>query len=164
MIKRLILAIKAFIQAFKDPEGAQLFIAGGARPAKAVEACDQSHLRLLSMLQQSARLIDFLKEDLAAFDDAQVGAAVRKIHADSAQCLEELVTIRPAMEENEGARITVPQGYDPAKIKIVGKVKGEPPYVGVLVHKGWKAHKRSLPKKVGEQMSEMLCPSEVEIR
>ena len=42
------------------------------------------------------------------------------------------MTIRPVFEENEGARINVPQGYDPAKIKVVGKVKGQPPYVGIL--------------------------------
>lgn len=164
-MERFILAIKAFFKAFKDPAKARQFVEGGCKEVRApVESADQSHLRLLTMLQQSARLIDFLKEDLSSFDDAQVGAAVRKIHTDCSKCLEELVTVRPVMEENEGAKINVPQGYDPAKIKVVGKVKGEPPFTGFLVHKGWKAHKRSLPKKVGEQMTDVICPAEVEIR
>ena len=60
--------------------------------------------------------------------------------------------------------ITVPQGYDPAAIKISGKVKGQPPYTGTVVHQGWKAHKRSLPQKMGEHTSEIICPAEVEVK
>ena len=63
-MKRLILALKAFFKAFKDPEKARLFIEGETREAKSQEAIDQSHLRLLSMLQQSSRFIDFLKEKI----------------------------------------------------------------------------------------------------
>jgi len=161
---RLIFAFRAFWKALWNPDKARLFLEEPKVERKSAEPVDQSHLRLLMLLQQSSRLIDFLKEDLSGFDDAQVGAAVRKIHEDSNKCLEELVTIRPVMEESEGVKITVPQGYDPLKIKVIGKVKGEPPYTGFLVHKGWKAHKRSLPKKVGENVTDVICPAEVEIR
>lgn len=157
----LLLAIKTFFKALKNPEKAKEFL---EEPPKTIDSADYSHLRLLGILQQSSRLIDFLKEDISGYDDSQVGAAVRKIHQDCSQSLEELITIRPLLEENEGAKINVPQGYDPSKIKIVGKVKGEPPYKGTLVHKGWKAHKRSLPKRVGEQTTEVLCPAEVDIQ
>lgn len=155
------LAFKAFFKALKDPKKAREFMAD---EPKQIETQDASHLRLLTILQNSGRLIDFFKEDITAFSDAQVGAAVRKIHQDCAQCLEEMVTIRPVMEENEGAQVKVAAGYDPSSIKIIGKVKGEPPYTGILVHKGWKAHKRSLPKKVGEQHNEVICSAEIEIR
>jgi len=87
-----------------------------------------------------------------------------RLNFDCGKCLEELVTVRPLMEENEGSPITIPQGYDSSKIKVVGKIKGQPPYHGVLVHKGWKAHKRSLPKKIGDQTAEIICPAEVEVR
>lgn len=162
----LSIAIKAFFKAWREPEKALKFLQDEPLklPEKIPEQADQSHLRLLAFLQQSGRLIDFLKEDIASIDDAQVGAAVRKIHQDCAKSLEELVTIRPVMSEHEGASIRVPQGYDPASIKVVGKVKGEPPFTGVLVHKGWKAHKRSLPKKIGEQHNDVICPAEVEVR
>lgn len=164
---RLLLAIKAFFKAFKEPEKARQFIDGmpaASGCSKETVTADASHLRLLGVMQQSGRLVDFLKEDISAYDDAQIGAAVRKIHDDCAKCLEDLVTIRPVFEENEGAKINVPQGYDPSKIKVVGNIKGEPPFAGVLVHKGWKAHKRSLPKKVGDQLTEIIWPAEVEIR
>ena len=162
---RLILAIKAFIAALKDPVKTEKFLTQiPPQPKEQPAGPDRSHLRFLSLLQDSSRLVDFLKEDLTAYDDAQVGAAARKVHEDCSKCLEEIVTIRPLMEEKEGTKITVPPGYDSAKIKVVGKVKGEPPFSGTLVHKGWKAHKLSLPKKVGEQSHEVICPAEIEIR
>lgn len=160
----LSLAIKAFFKAWKEPEKARKFLNDVKAPAeKIADQSDPSHLRLLSFLQQSGRLVDFLKEDISACDDAQVGAAVRQIHQECGKSLEELVTIRPVMTEHEGATVRVPQGYDPSSIKVVGKVKGEPPYNGILVHKGWKAHKRSLPKKAGEQLNDVICPAEIEV-
>jgi hypothetical protein len=157
------LAFKAFIKAFKEPKKAKQFVEEEAAP-KQLETADQSHLRLLHYLQQASRLVDFLKEDIGAFSDAQVGAAVRKIHQDCAQAIEELVTVRPLRDEQEGSMIQVPKGYNPAEIKVVGKIKGEPPFTGILVHRGWKAQKRSLPKKTGEQTPEVICPAEVEIK
>lgn len=155
------LAFKAFFKAWSHPKEAQEFIDG---PKQQIESVDHSHLRLLTLLQQGGRLVDFLKEDISTYSDAQVGAAVRKIHEECNKSLEEFVTIRPVMEENEGATVKVPMGYNPSTVKVVGKVKGDGPYTGVLVHKGWKAHKRSLPKKMGDHQSEVICPAEVEIR
>lgn len=157
------LAVKAFIKAWKDPAKAEDFLNDKPKKLEA-PSIDHSHLRLLALLQQSGRLIDFLKEDIHDFTDAQIGAAVRQIHQDCGKSLEELVTIRPLMPEKEGTSIVVPKGYDPAAIKISGKVKGEPPYTGTIVHQGWKAHKRSLPMKMGENVSEILCPAEIEVR
>ena len=161
----LALALKAFFKAWKEPEKAQKFVDDVKVPVeKIADQSDQSHLRLLAFLQQSGRLVDFFKEDLSGCDDAQVGAVVRKIHQDCGKSLEELVTIRPVMSENEGAAVRVPPGYDPSSIKVVGKVKGEPPYSGILVHKGWKAHKRSLPKKIGDLLNDVIYPAEIEVK
>ncbi|MBA3957881.1 MAG: DUF2760 domain-containing protein [Parachlamydiaceae bacterium] len=159
---KFILALKAFCKAWKNPKKAESFLNDDTSPK--AETADLSHLRLLSLLQHSGRLIDFLKEDISTYNDAQVGAAVRQIHSSCAKNLEELVTLRPVLEEAEGSIVNVPAGYDPMRIKVVGKVKGEPPFTGVLMHKGWKAHKRSLPQKSGEQISDVICPAEIEVR
>lgn len=157
-----ILAIKAFAKAWKYPEKAQEFLR--EEPVKAIESHDSSHLRLLGLLQQSGRLIDFLKEDIKEYSNEQIGAAVRKIHEDCSKTLEEVVTVRPLMDEPEGAVVKLPAGYDSASIKVTGKVKGEPPYEVIVVHKGWKAHKRSLPKKIEGLSIDVISPAEVEIR
>lgn len=159
---RLLLAFKAFWRAWTKPQEMEEFLLG-KKEEKKPEASGNTHLRLLGMLQNSGRLIDFLKEDITSFSDAQVGAAVRAVHLETAKALEDLVTIRPLMEEPEGSRITIQRGYDPASIKVVGKVKGEPPFKGVLRHRGWKAHKISLPKQVGDYQREVLAPAEIEV-
>lgn len=149
-------AWQAFCKAWKSEEMCAL-------PKASVTEEDLSHLRFLTLLQQSGRLLDFLKEDLSSYTDAQVGAAARKMHADCNKVVEEWITVRPIRSEEEGATITLPKGYDPHQFKLVGKIKGEPPYVGTLVHKGWKAHKQALPKNAGNGTS-ILQPAEVEMR
>ncbi len=158
------LAFKAFFKTFKDPKGATAFVEGKKQAALPQPKTDHSHLRLLSQLQTNGRLIDFFKEDITAYNDAQVGAVVRKIHQECGKSLEELVTIRPIMETAEGSTVTIAQGYDPLSIKVVGKVKGEAPYTGRLVHKGWKAHKHSLPKQTTDVSNEVIHPAEIEIK
>jgi Domain of unknown function (DUF2760) len=159
------LACKAFWKAIKEPERAKKFLnEKEAIPQISQNNTENSHLKLLSLLQQAGRLIDFLKEDITSYSDEQVGSAVRKIHQDCNQVLEDLVTVRPIMEESEGATIRVPLGYDSATIKVTGKVKGEPPFTGILIHKGWKAHKHSLPKKIGDHSNEVISPAEIEVR
>ncbi len=165
----LILAVSAFFKALrgKNKEQALLFLGHDKKDesgeAKNKESGDHSHLRLLGLLQQSGRLIDFFKEDISQFSDAQVGAAVRKIHDDCAERIEELVTIRSVVEQKEGEKLTIPVGYDPAEYKLVGNVKGEAPFTGTLRHKGWRAHKLQLPKKVVDGSNEIICPAEVEV-
>ena len=162
---RLITAIKAFFKALKEPETTELpRLSESASKNLPKESKDYSHLRLLTLLQQSSRFIDFLKEDISSFDDAQIGAVVRKIHQECGKSIEDLVTIRPVLEEKEGDPIHVPVGYDTAHIKVVGKVKGEAPFKGILVHRGWKAHKKSLPKQESEQDLDIICPAEVEVK
>ena len=161
-------AIKAFFKALRSPTSAKEWMQGAdksveSKKTKEEPKVDPSHLRPLRLMQENGRLIDFLKEDIQPFSDAQVGAAVRKIHSDCGKMLEEMVTVRPVFEEAEGAVIQVPRGYDPSEIKVVGNVQGEPPFSGKLVHKGWRAAKRSLPKHVGELNEEVIVPAEVEL-
>lgn len=159
----LVSAFKAFIKAFKDPKKTEEFL-NDTPICTAKTVADPSHLRLLSMLQQTGRLVDFLKEDIKDYTDAQVGAAVRQIHQDCGKVVEELVTIRSVLPEEEGTTIKVPQGYDPNNIKLIGKVDGKGPYTGKVVHKGWIAHKRSLPKQHSIQNPDVIAPAEVEVR
>lgn len=158
------IALKAFFCALKDSEGAKKFINGQQIESSQIESVDVTHLRLLALLQRSGRLIDFLKEDISQFPDAQVGAAARQVHKECATLLEDVVTIRPVYQEDEGCKVRVPAGYDPASVKLIGNVRGIPPFEGVLVHRGWKAHKRSLPKSMSEMQGDVICPAEVELK
>jgi hypothetical protein len=161
------MAIKAFFKALRNPNEAKQFIEADAAPqitSSEDTDIDLAHLRLLGLLQRSGRLIDFLKEDISTFPDNQVGAAARQVHKECADLLEDLVTIRPIFQDEEGSKVRVPVGYDADSIKVIGNVKGNPPYEGILMHRGWKAHKRSLPRNISEKHTEVIFPAEIEVK
>lgn len=140
-----------------------------AAPPKPVEAAKPqraptaSAIQMLSILQRQGRLIDFLQEDLSLFDDAQIGSAVRNIHAGCKQALSDHVQIEPVFAQPEGSKVTVPPGFDAAEIRLSGHVSGDPPFTGTLQHRGWRVTQISLPEQVGGDKSTILAAAEVEL-
>ena len=122
-------------------------------------------LSLLAILQQEARLVDFLKEPLDGYSDAQIGAAVRDVHRDGAAVLERLFVIRALRKEAEGADVIVPPGFDAGAVRLTGSLAGQPPYRGTLRHPGWEATKVELPRWTGSPASaRVVAPAEIEVR
>lgn len=122
-----------------------------------------SALHLLAILQRDGRLIDFLQEDIASFDDADVGAAARLVHEGCRKALEAYVPVEPLRSEGEGASIVVDKGFDPAAIRLTGNVSGEPPFTGALRHHGWRATEVKLPTIPAGQELRVIAPAEVEL-
>jgi hypothetical protein len=120
-------------------------------------------LRLLRALQEEARFVDFIQEDIDAYDDAQVGAAVRSIHAGCRKALAGRVTLRRIYESEEGEKVTVEAGFDPAVIRLAGNVGVAPPFSGTLQHAGWRAVEVRLPESPGGFDASVIAPAEVEI-
>lgn len=119
-------------------------------------------MQILALLQRDGRLVDFLMEDIAAYADAQVGAAVRDVHAGCAQALKRYVTLRPILDEEEGGAVTVEYGADPGRIKVVGNTAGAPPLRGLLRHRGWEAMRIELPPLPATGRT-VIAPAEVEV-
>ena len=122
-------------------------------------------LNLLAALQREARLVDFLKETISAYTDAQIGAAVRDVHRDASAALERMLALRPVSDEAEGSSIEVPPATDAARIRLVGNVSGNPPFRGALRHAGWQATRLDLPEWTGSDASaaRIIAPAEVEL-
>ena len=118
-------------------------------------------LRLLALLQQEGRLIDFLAEDIAAYDDAHIGAAVRAIHDSCGKALRAHIELQRVFAAEDGSQVTVDPGFDPAAVRLTGNVVGAPPFRGTLQHGGWRATKVSLPEAAGD--AHIIAPAEVEI-
>lgn len=133
-----------------------------AQREKALEDQKRS-LLLFSMLQREGRLMDFFSEDLAQYDDAQIGAAVRGVQDACKKIVEKHLKPRAVMDAAEGDTVTVPPGFDPAAVKLSGRVTGDPPFEGVLRHHGWKAGKFDLPTVSGAGDPRIISPAEVEI-
>jgi hypothetical protein len=120
-------------------------------------------VQLLNILQRDGRLVDFLREDIKPYSDAQVGAAVRNLHEGCQQALDRYLKLEPIMDSTEGEPVTVQQGFDPNSIKLIGNVTGKPPLKGTLRHKGWQVTKVDLPALPESNGQIVVAPAEVEI-
>ncbi|MBK1792858.1 DUF2760 domain-containing protein [Persicirhabdus sediminis] len=134
-----------------------------AAPAKADDHSEV--ITLLGIMQEKGRLIDFLMDDITAYQDGQVGAAARIVHQGCKAALHEHFEIVPVSETVEGQAITVPAGYAADEFRLVGKLSGEAPFNGKLVHKGWKTNKVKLPRALNADSDKLaaITPAEVEI-
>lgn len=120
-------------------------------------------LSLLASLQREGRLLDFLKEPIDAYTDAQVGAAVRDIHRECSSVLERQFAIRPVIEQPEGSTVSL-NNVAAGKVRTTGKVDSGASN-GTLVHHGWMATKCDIPVWTGEkETATILASAEVEVR
>jgi hypothetical protein len=134
------------------------------RPAKAKGPARSEAVTLLSALQRESRFVDLVQESLDQYTDEQVGAAARDVLRDCRAVLNRLFAIEPVVDQSEGASVEVPAGFDPGEFRLSGKVTGEPPFRGRLVHHGWKIAKCELPDWSGSQAtSGVVAAAEVEV-
>ena len=168
-----ILAIRAFFAilfkgALSDELAAALGLSRRAAPkpaptpTSAAATPADGALQILAILQRDSRLIDFLMEDVSAYSDDQVGAAVRSLHSQSRDALARYVQLAPVIDGVEGT-FTKLASIDPASVKLLGNVPPQPPPGGVLRHKGWRCTKVELPAVHGKQDNKVIAPAEVEI-
>ena len=120
-------------------------------------------LQILGILQRDSRLVDFLMEDIGAYSDDQVGAAVRSLHDQCRESLTRYLHLTPVIDGVEGT-FTKVDSNDPAIVKLLGNVpaSGKAPG-GLLRHKGWRADKIDLPPLVASQNTAILAPAEIEV-
>ena len=120
-------------------------------------------LLVLSLLQREGRFIDFLEEKLGDYSDEQIGSAVRNIHENCQKVIQKYLGPKSVMDQQEGDEVTIAPGFDPGLIKLIGNVSGEPPFKGILRHKGWRASKYEMPSISSVRNPEIIAPAEVEI-
>ena len=127
------------------------------------ETTPEAALQLLMLLQQDARLIDFIHEDLTGFSDSDVGAASRVVHEGSKKVLQQVFNFEAIRSEEEESRITLAQGFNASENRLTGNVTGEAPFTGTLIHKGWRVNEVSLPQLAKEHDVYVVAPAEVEL-
>ena len=180
---RILLAIRVFFRTLFDASVAgrvaQMFSGAEAASAVAGEAVSavrvkrpaapaparSDALTLLAALQREARFVDFVKEPLEGYSDAQIGAAAREVHRDCGAVLERLFALRPVLRDEEGAELQVAAGFDPGRYRLLGNVTGEPPFQGRMTHHGWEATACELPTWSGAPAAaRVVAPVEVELK
>ena len=171
--QRLAIAIQTFFRVIGDSDfaarvsgrksEAPLLQVPEPLPAKVPERDLRPVLQLLNALQRDGRLIDFIQQDIAAFSDADVGAAARVVHDGCRRGLQGIVTFNPIMSAAEGQVVAVEAGYDAHAIRLVGNVSGAPPFRGKLQHRGWRAAAVALPDIIDDNDCSVIAPAEVEL-
>jgi hypothetical protein len=174
-VTRLWFAWACFFLVLFDGELAARFFAArkGELPAPKSEAkpkpalppppSTDAALQLLALLQREGRLVDFLQQDVTTFSDEEIGAAARAVHMGARKALAAHVKLEPVRAEEEGAKVTLADGYDAESVKLSGNVAGKAPFTGVLRHRGWRAIDMSLPVAVKGHDVKVICPAEVEL-
>jgi len=120
---------------------------------------------LLAALQREGRLIDFLKEPIDGYSDAQIGAAVRDIHRDCGAVLERQFAVRPVLGQSEGSSVSLTEALLKGRIKLAGRVGETTPASGTLVHHGWQSTRCEVPVWTGDpDTAAIIAPAEVEVR
>ena len=149
----------------RSPNAATGTTTGAEKPsadASSTDALDRA-VQMLALLQRDGRLIDFLEEDVSSYPDGQLGAAVRTIHSSCRQVLDRYVKLEPILPSDEDHPVTVPAGFDPAAIKLVGNVRGVPPIRGLLRHRGWRVSQVILPSLPHGSGRSIVAPAEIEV-
>ena len=168
----LALAILVLIGVFSQPRQKMPPRTPATEPAHPAPGRPQANsaeaeiVHFLAMLQEKGRLVDFLMDDINSYNDAQVGAAARVVHAGCASVLQEHFRINPVCTEEEGSTVQVPAGYSADEYRLVGKIAGSAPFSGVLVHRGWKTDMVKLPRLLRGVPDRLpaIAPAEVELK
>lgn len=132
-------------------------------PVVLKEATPDAALQLLNLLQKEARFIDFIKEDITAYNDADIGVAARVVHEGCNKAINEHFKLTVVHEGQEGSKITLPKGFDASAVRLTGHIIGEAPFSGTLVHKGWQVTDIRLPKLTAGHNTKIIAPAEVEL-
>jgi hypothetical protein len=132
-------------------------------PVVLKEATPDAALQLLGLLQKEARFIDFIKEDITAYSDADIGIAARVVHEGCNKAINEHFTLVTVRSEQEGSKIILPNGFDAATVRLTGNIVGSAPFTGTLVHKGWQVTGIRLPKLTSGHNAAIVAQAEVEL-
>lgn len=136
-----------------------------AAPAPRAEA---EVISLLAALQEKGRFVDFLMDNITAYDDRQVGAAARVVHQGCREVVDNHFSLEPVDTSGEGSTITVPENFAAGEYRLTGNLSGSAPFRGILTHQGWKTASVKLPRLLDESTEAgrlpVIAPAEVEVK
>lgn len=132
------------------------------------QSCDAAVVQFVARLQEKGRLLDFIMDDIAAYDNESVGAAARIVHQGCCEVMHDSFTIETVFNGEEMESISLADNYDSHSYRLIGKVPEAAPFVGQVLHRGWKTTRVNLPQIVNteehiEVARSIMAPADVEI-
>lgn len=163
----LIAAFRAFFRVLSSGDAAPASTAAlppaPPPPATAFQASSAPAVQVLALLQQEGRLVDLIMEDISKINDADLGAAVRPMHAGCRNVIVDRFAPEPICAEAEGANAQVAPGFDASAIRLEGNVGGAGPWNGRVRHRGWRATKAQLPTVAPGADANVIAPAEIDV-
>ncbi|MDG2364452.1 MAG: DUF2760 domain-containing protein [Methylococcaceae bacterium] len=133
------------------------------KPVILKEFTPDAATQLLSLLQKDARFIDFIYEDIAAYNDQEVGMIARVVHDGCSKVINEHFILAPICPDKENSPITIHDDFDADAFFLTGNITGQAPFTGTLIHKGWQVTEIKLPKISENHNVSIITPAEVEL-
>lgn len=132
------------------------------------QSCDAAVVQFIARLQEKGRFLDFIMDDIAAYDNESVGAAARIVHQGCCDVMHDSFTIETIFPGEEMEEITLADNYDSHLFRLVGNVPENAPYEGHVLHRGWKTTRVNLAQVVNteehiETARSIMAPADVEI-
>lgn len=158
-----IVEVPKLVEVEKIVEVEKLVPGPAPEPVILKEATPDAALQLLGLLQKEARFIDFIKEDITSYNDADIGIAARVVHEGCKRAINEHFSLAAVRNESEGSKVTLPEGFDAGSVRLTGNIIGSAPFTGTLVHKGWQVTSIRLPKLTQGHNAAILAAAEVEL-
>lgn len=142
--------------------------AAAAKSVGVKESNDAAVVQFLARLQEKGRLVDFLMDDISAYDNESVGAAARVVHQGCREVLNDGFAIETVHAGAEMETISLADNYDSHAYRLIGKVPDSAPFDGQVLHRGWKTTRINLPHVVKTEdhsgiAATIIAPAEVEI-
>ena len=158
-----IIEVEKVVEVERIIEVEKIIQAPAPEPVILKESSPDAALQLLGLLQKEARFIDFIKEEITAYSDSDVGIAARVVHEGCNKAINEHFSLKNVRNEEEGNKITLQKGFDAAQVRLTGNIVGNAPFTGELVHKGWQVTEVRLPKLTTGHNAKIIAAAEVEL-
>jgi len=130
--------------------------------------CDAAVVQFIARLQDKGRFLDFIMDDITAYDNESIGAAARIVHQGCCEVMHDSFTIETIFGGEEMEEITLADNYDSHLFRLVGNVPESAPFEGHVLHRGWKTTRVNLPQVVNTEENidiarSIMAPADVEI-
>ena len=149
-----------------EPGGGKPEVRSEPIPAPARNQADAEVVSFVALLQEKGRLVDFLMDDITAYNDAQVGAAARVVHEGCKAAFQEHFRICPVRGENEGSIVKVAAGYAADEYRLIGKIRGGSAFLRNAGPSRLEDRAVELPRvlRISADRLPTIAPAEVELR